>query len=164
MLLRLLLLPEEVPVADRFEPDVEALGVLAGVGEEAERRAVREVVVLDEVLAAELGLVHAEVVGRRLHHALLEVHRLRDPERAAVGDTPGGLVRVDAPGREVGGRDVVAGEGRVHQPDLELARLGVGEEGAVVRLGVHPDTEDLPVLAQRHLAVQVDVATEARGR
>ena len=119
-------------VADRLEADVEALVVLPGVGEEAERRPVREVVVAHEVDPAELGLVHAEVVGGRLDHALLEEHRLGDPERAAVGDAAGRLVGVDAAGGQVRGRDVVAGERRVHQPDLELARLGVGEERAVV--------------------------------
>jgi hypothetical protein len=49
----------------------------------------------------------------------------------------------------------------VHQADLELARLSVGEERAVVRRGVHPDTEDLAVSTQRQLTVEVDVATEA---
>ena len=139
-------------VADGLQPDVEALAVLAGVGEEPERGAVREVVVADEVAAPELGLVHAEVVGGGLHHALLEEHRLGDPERAAVRDAAGRLVRVHAAGGQVRGRDVVAGERRVHQPDLELARLGVGEERAVVGVGVHPHAEDLAVLAQRHLA------------
>ena len=114
-----------------------------------------------KLIAPELGLVHAEVVGRGLHHALLEEHRLGDPERAPVGDAAGRLVRVHAPGGQVRGRDVVAGERRVHQPDLELARLGVGEERAVVGVGVHPDAEDLAVLAQRQLAVEVDVAGEA---
>ena len=155
------LLLAEVVVADGLEPDPQALGVLAGVGEEAERGAVREVVVAHEVDPPELGLVHAEVVGRRLDHALLEEHRLGDPERAAVGHAAGRLVGVDAPRGQVRGRDVVAGEGRVHQADLELARLRVGEEGAVVGLGAHADAEDLAVLAQGHLAVEVDVASEA---
>ena len=160
---RLRLLPPEVLVADRLQPDVQALGVLAGVGEEAERGAVREVVVADEVHPPELGLVHAQVVRGGLHHPLLEEHRLGDPERAPVGDPAGGLVGVGAAGGQVRDRDVVGGERRVHQPDLELARLGVGEERAVVGVGVHPDGEDLAVLAQRHLAVQVDVAGEAGG-
>ena len=162
-LARLLLLRAEVGVPDRLEPDVEALGVLPGVGEEAERRPVREVVVADEVDPPELGLVHPEVVGGGLHHAFLEEHRLGDPERAAVGDAAGRLVGVDAAGGQVRRRDVVGRERRVHQPDLELAGLRVGEEGAVVGVGVHPDAEDLAVLAQRQLAVEVDVAGEAGG-
>ena len=142
-------------------PTSRHLAYWPGVGEEAERRAVREVVVADEVDPPELRLVHAEVVGRRLHHALLEEHRLGHPERAPVGDAAGRLVGVDAARGQVGGRDVVAGERRVHQADLELAGLGVGEEGAVVGVGVHPDAEDLAVLAQRQLALEVDVAGEA---
>ena len=48
----------------------------------------------------------------------------------------------------------------MHQADLELARLRVGEERAVVGVGVHPEAEDLAVAAQRHLALEVDVARE----
>ena len=84
--LRLFLLLQEVLVADCFEADVEALAVLARVGEEPERRAVWEVVVTHEVRPAELGLVHAEVVGRGLHHPFLEEHRLGHAERAPVRD------------------------------------------------------------------------------
>ena len=60
---RLLLLLEEVLVADRLQADVQALPVLPGVEQEAERGAVRELVVADQVDAAELGLVHAEVAA-----------------------------------------------------------------------------------------------------
>ena len=155
------LLRPEVLVSDRPEADVQALGVLARVGQEAERGPVREVVVPHEVHPAELRLVNAQVSGGRLHHAFLEEHRLGDPERAPVGDPAWRLVAVGAAGGQVRGRDVVGGERRVHQADLELARLGVGEERAVIGLGVHAHPEDLAVLAQRHLALQVDIAREA---
>ena len=117
----------------------------------------------DEVHPPELGLVHAQVVGRGLDHPLLEEHRLGDAERAPVGDPARRLVAVGPARRQVRDRDVVGGEGRVHQADLELARLGVGEERAVVGVGVHPDGEDLAVPAQRHLAVEVDVPGEPGG-
>ena len=45
---------------------------------------------------AELGRVDAEVRGRGGDHALLEEHRLGDPERAPVGDAAGRLVGVAA--------------------------------------------------------------------
>ena len=51
----------------------------------------------------------------------------------------------------------------MQQPHLELARLGVGEERALVGDGVHADGEDLAVGAQGHLRVEVHVAAEARG-
>ena len=112
---------------------------------------------------AELGLVHAQVICGGLHHPLLEEHRLGDPERAAVGDSARGLVGVDAAGHEMGLGDVVAGERRVHEADLELRGLGVGEEGPVVGEGLHPHPEDPTVLAQRQLAFEVDVTGEASG-
>ena len=157
------LLCPEILVVDRLEADVQALGVLAGVGEEAERRPVREVVVPHEVHPAERRLVHPQVVGRGLDHAFLEEHRLGDPERAPVRHAARRLVGVQAARREVRGGDVVGGERGVHQADLELARLRVGEEGAVVGVGVHPDAEDLSVAAQRHLALEVDVPRETGG-
>ena len=156
----LLLLLAEVLVADGLQADVEAFRVLAGVGEEAERGAVREVLVPDEVHPAERGLVHAQVVGGRLDHPLLEEHGLGDPEGAPVGHPARAPCWCRCRGRPGGDRDVVGGEGRVQQPDLELAGLGVGEERAVVGVAAHPDAEDLAVVAQRHLAVEVDVAGE----
>ncbi len=147
------LLPPEILVADGLQADVEALAVLPGVGQEAEGGAVRELAVRHEVHPPEFRLVHAEVVRRGLDHPLLEEHRLGDPERAPVGDSAGCFVTVSSPRGEVRDRDVVGREGRVHQADLELARLGVGEERAVVGVGVHPDGEDLAVAAQGHLAV-----------
>ena len=57
-------------------------------------------------------------------------------------------------------RDVVTRERRVHQADLELRWLGVGEERSVIGVGVHPHPEDLAVVAQRHLALEVHVATK----
>ncbi len=154
------LLPQEVLVAHRPQRDLQALAVLARVGQEAERRAVRERLVPHEVLPPEFRLVHAEVGGRGLHHPFLEEHRLGDPERAPVRHAARRLVAVGAAGGEMRDRDVVGGEGRVQQPDLELARLGVGEERAMVGVTVHPHAEDLAVLAQRHLAVQVHVPRE----
>src|ERR1700745_1327309 len=97
--------PEHL-VVDRHEPYVQALGVLAGVKQEAERGAVREVLVPDEVHPAERGLVHAQVVGGRLHHPFLEEHRLGHPDRAPVGHSAGGFVGVQAARGQVRDRDV----------------------------------------------------------
>ena len=44
---------------------------------------------------------------------------------------------------------------------IALGRLGIGEEGSVIGRGVHPHPEDLPVLAKRHLPLEVDVASES---
>ena len=52
----------------------------------------------------------------------------RDPERAPVRHAAWRLVGVQAARRQVRGGDVVGGERGVHQADLELARLRVGEE------------------------------------
>ena len=107
----------------------------------------REVVVAYEVDTTELSLVHAQFVGGGLHHSLLEEHCLGDAERAAIRDASRCFVRVDTPSREMRRRDVVTRECGVHQPDLELRGLRVGEKRSVVGVRVHPHPEDLSVVA-----------------
>jgi hypothetical protein len=69
--------------------------VVAGVVLPARRRFVRELLGLDEVLHPELGRILADVVGEDVDHPLDRVDGLGHPERAAVGDAAGRLVRVD---------------------------------------------------------------------
>ena len=159
-LLRFFLLLQEVVVAHRLQADVETFGVLAGVGQEPESGAMRKIVILDEVHATELGLIHTEVVRCGLHHPFLKEHRLRDTERAPIRHTARRLVRVVAPRCEVSRRNVVASKCRMHEPDLELARLRIREEGAMIGVGVHSYAEDSSVLSHCHLAAQVDVTPE----
>ena len=51
----------------------------------------------------------------------------------------------------------------MHQADFELARLGIGKERAMVGVGVHAHAQNAAVPAQRHLALEVDVAAESGG-
>ena len=161
VLSRFFLLLQEVLVSDRFQPYFKTLAVLAGISEETERCSVGKVVVLYEVEAANLRLVDSEIFGCSLNHSFLEEHCLGDTEGAAIGDTTRRLVGINAACREVCHRDVVASEGCVHQADLELAWLGVGEKGSVIGVCVHAHTKYLPVISQSHLPAQIDVATEA---
>ena len=131
------LLLAQLLVADLVERLAQRRRVVAGVVDEARRRRVRELLGLDEVLEAELGRVDPELVGRRLHEALDEVRRLGDAERAAVGDAARRLVGVRALAADVRRRVVVAAGHDVEQPGLELRRLRVGEERALV--GQHVD-------------------------
>src|SRR5215208_5385018 len=116
----------------------------------------------DEVLAAQLDRVHAELVGQDVHRPLHEVDGFGDPERAAVGDPSWRLVRVDARGLGVGRRGIVTtgedGE-EAHGPDVPGLRVRV--EGAVVGENVDADAEDVSVLVRRDLADHVVVAGEA---
>ena len=160
-LARFFLLLLEGVVADGLHADLHALVVLTGVGKETERRAVREHVVLDQVHATELRLIHTEVVCRSVDHALLEEHGLGHTEGASVGDATRCLVRVVAHAGEVSCRDVVAREGRVHEPDLELGGLSITVERTVIGDRVHAHAQDLAVLAHSDLALQVHIATEA---
>ena len=136
------------------------LGVVARVVLEPGRRRVRELLRLDEVLRPEVGRVDAQLVRRRLHQALDQVRRLGHPERAPVGDAARGLVRVRADRADVGSRDVVGARADVEEPGLEVGRLGVGEERAVVGEERRAQPRHAAVL-ERQLAVHVVVAREA---
>ena len=147
-------------VADHLEGLVHRADVVAGVVDEPGRRLVRERVLGDEVLLADVGGVHAELVGRVLDEPLDQVGRLRDAERAAIGDTPGRLVRVVAVGHDVrGGHHVGAGHD-VEQTNLELRGLRIGVERALVGLQRRAQAEHRAVVLQRELAVHVEVARE----
>ena len=88
------LLFAQVPIADHIHRFLECGVIIAAVVFPTERRLVRELPRLDEVLHAEVCRVFAALVGQNVHHALDGVHRLGDPERTAVGDAAGGLVGV----------------------------------------------------------------------
>ena len=105
----------EVGVAGRRQRLVERRLVVARVdvdlraaagGAEPRRVLVRELVGRDEVLAPDLGLVHADLVGEQVHRPLDDVRRL-GPAGAAVGVDERG-VRVDADDLGVDVRDLVA--------------------------------------------------------
>ena len=95
----------QLRVAGGQQRGVERLLVLAGVVAAAGRRRERELARLEEVHAADLGRVHAELVGRHVEHALDELRRLRAP-RAPIG-ADRGVVGQQGGGLEPHGRDVV---------------------------------------------------------
>ena len=110
--------------------------VVAAVVLPAERRLVRELLRLDEVLQPELGRIHAELVRHDVDHALDRVHGFGHPERAAVGDAARRLVRVDAVDLDVRGLQVVRPGADVEEPGRELGRIrrrvGVAVVGEVL--------------------------------
>ena len=160
LLARLLLLPAQLLVAELLEREVQRALVVAGVVDEAGGRGVRELIRLDEVRTPELGRVEPELVRGGLDEPLDQVRRLGDAERAAVGDAARRLVRVRAVGHDVRRRDVVRAGDDVEEAGLELRRLRVGEEGAVV--GEQLDLQAHHAVAlDRELAAHVVVAGEA---
>ena len=93
--------------SDFREAAVQGDLVVAAVVLETEGTRVRELLLLDEVLGADLGLVHAEFLRQDVDHALDQVHGLRHTETAAVGHAARRLVGVDALDRRERRRDVV---------------------------------------------------------
>ena len=132
----LLLLAQQVLVADLVQRLLQRGRVVAAVVLPAGRRLVGELLRLDEVLEAQLGRVDVQLVGQDVDHALDHVHRFGDAERAAVGDAARRLVGVDAVDLDVGRLQVVRAGGDAEQPGRELARVGRGVERAVVGDGV----------------------------
>ena len=97
----------QLGVSQLLQRDVHRLGVVAAVVDPAGGGAVWELLGLDEVLHAQLGLVHAELDRGVGDETLDQVARLRDPKRASIGDAAGCLVRVVTVRRHMRGRDVV---------------------------------------------------------
>ena len=101
--------------------------------------------------------------GQQVDHALDQVHRLGDPERAGVGDTARRLVGVHAGDLAVRGPQVVGAGEDVEEPGRELGRLGRAVERAVVGQHLGPQAEDPAVPGRGDLAVHVVVAGERGG-
>ncbi len=147
-------------VVDHVHGLLERRGVVARVVLPAGRRLVRELVLADEVLHAQLGRVLADVVGEDVDHPLDRVDGLGHPERAAIGDAAGRLVRVDAIDFDERVVEVVRAGDDVEQAGRELGRVRGGIGVAVVgdRLDLEPG--DLAFLGRAHLRVDVIVAGE----
>ena len=127
------LLAPQIGVADRVHGLAQGACVVAAVVLPAERRLVGELLRLDEVLHAELGGIHAELVGHDVHHALDRVHGLGHAEGAAVGDAARRLVGVGSVHLDVRGLQIVGPGADVEEPRRELGgvrgRVGVAVVG-----------------------------------
>src|SRR5918995_498651 len=77
------LLPTQLVVAGDVHGDLHGLRVVARVVRPAGRGLVGELLRLDEAAHPQLDGVDAHLHCERIDHALHEVDRLRDPERAA---------------------------------------------------------------------------------
>mmetsp|Transcript_1089 Transcript_1089/g.2920 ORF Transcript_1089/g.2920 Transcript_1089/m.2920 type:complete len:772 (+) Transcript_1089:648-2963(+) len=156
------LLSTQALVVHRVQHLLQRRVVVARVVFEAEGTGVRELLLADEVLGADLGLVHAELLRQHVDHALDQVHRLRHAERAAVGNAARRLVGVDPLDAAEGRRDVVRTRADVEHARGELGGVGAGIEGAVVREDMHAQAQDLAVRRGGEFAVHVVVAGERR--
>ena len=124
---------------------------------------IRELLRLDEVLQPQLGRVHAELLRQNVHAALDAIGRLRDAERAAVGDAARRLVGVDAVDDKMRHREVVGAGDDVEEAGRPFRRVGAGIERAVIGEHVDAQARDLAVLGRGDFGGHVIVARE-RGR
>ena len=160
-LLRLLL--AQVRVADLVHRLLQRRGVVAAVVLPAQRRLVRELLLGDEVLHAQLGRIHLQFLREHVGDPLDAVHRLGDPERAAVRDPPGRLVGVDAVHLGECALHVVRPGADGEQAGGELGRVGSRVGVAVVGERLDLERRHRAVLLRRQLRVDVVVAGEGVG-
>jgi hypothetical protein len=83
-------------VADLVHRLAERRVIVAAVVLPPHHRLVGELLRLDEVLHAQLGRIHLQLLREHVGDAFDRVHGLGDAERAPVRDPAWGLVRVDA--------------------------------------------------------------------
>ena len=157
------LLGAQLLVADGLHRLVHGGVIVAGVVFPAERRLVGKLLAPDEVLQAQLGRIHAELLRQDVHAALDGVGGLRDPQRAAVGDAARRLVGVDGIHHRVGDGKIVGARDDGEEAGRELGRVGAGIEAAVVGDRVHAQARDLAVLGGGDLGRHVVVARERGG-
>ena len=151
----------EALVVGELERLIQRRLVVARVVHEGHRRLVREGVLRDEVLPAELGRVHPDL-ARRLVEQDLEQERGLGPAGAAVGVHRRGVGVV---GLHVGvdrRRLVLAGQQRRVEVGRDAGAEG-GHVGADVRLRVHPQRQDVALLVGRELGVGDVVAAVRVG-
>ena len=137
--------------------------IVAGIVFPAQRRLIRELLPLDEVLQPQFGRVHAELLRQDIHAALDAIGGLRDAERAAIGDAARRLVGVDAVDRQMRHREVVGAGDDVEEPGRPFRRIGAGVERAMI--GQHMDAQagDLALLGRRDFGGHVVVARKRGG-
>jgi len=155
------LLGAQAFVVHRLEHLVERGLVVARVVFKAKGRLVGKLLAPDEVLGADLGLVHAQLLRQHIDHALDQVNRLGDAERAAVGHAAGRLVGIDAIDPAIGAGDVITAGTDVEHAGRKLGRIGTGVKGAMVGDHIGAQRKDFSVGGGRQLAGHVVVAGKA---
>ncbi len=144
-------------VVDGGEHLIQSGLVVARVVFKTECAGVGELFFLDEVLGADLGLVHAQLLCQDINHAFNQVHRLSHAEAAAIGDATGRLVGVHTLDARVCGRDIVGARANVEQASRKLGWVSTGIKCAVIGDHVDPQSQDFAVLRCRQLTIHVVV-------
>ena len=138
--------------------------VIPAVVGEAERRWIRELLLLDEVPPPELDGIEAELVGEDVHRALDRVAGLGDPEGTPVGDAARRLVGEVRVHFRVRHRDVVTAGHHAEHAGRILRGIGGRIERAVVGGRRDAKRRQSAVRAGAELDIHVIVARESRRR
>ena len=125
---------------------------------------VGELFFFDEVLGADLRLVHPQFLRQHVNHALDQVHGFGHAEGAAVRHTARGLIGVNTFDAGVCRRNVVRARDDVEHAGRKLGGVGTGVKRTVVSHHIHTQTSDLAIGCGGQFAVHVVVAGEASAR
>ena len=160
-LLRLLF--SKLVVFDSLHCELQSGRVVTAVVLPSQRRLIRELFRLDEILEPKLGGIHSDLVRHHIRDSLDGVHGFGDAEGAAVGDSTGRLIGVSAVHFNVGRFQVIGTGADVKQTGRKLrgirGRIGV----AVIGYRFDSQTGDRAVLFPRKLGAYVIVASKGIG-
>ena len=159
-----LLLCAQSLVVHGFKHFIERGLVVTRVELEPEGALVGELFFLDEVLGADLCLVHAQFLRQHINHALNQVHRFGHAEGAAIRHAAWGLIGVHTFDAGVCRRNVVTARNNVEHAGRKLGRVGTGVKCAMVGHHIHAKASDLAVGCGGEFAVHVVVAGKASAR
>src|SRR5262245_42264177 len=83
-------------IADPFHRQLQGAGVVAAVVLPVQRRLVRKLLRLNEVLQPKLCWIHPQLMGHHISHSFDRVHGFGDAERTPICNAAGRLIRVDS--------------------------------------------------------------------
>ena len=148
-------------VIHRLEHLIERGLIIAGIIFKTERGGVRELRLADEIFAANFGFVYIQFLRQHIHHALDQIHRLGDAERAAIGYAARGFVGIDPINAAVSRRDVVGAGDDMEHAGREFGWVCTRIECAMIGNHVDPQTGDLAFFGRRQFTLHVVIAGEA---
>ena len=102
-------------------------------------------------------------MSHEIGQALDGVHRFRHPERAAVHNSPGRLVRVDPVDFHKGVLEIVRAGADIEQARRPLKRVGCRVHIAVIGGGLDAQRGERAVLLSRQLGRDVVIPTKRIG-
>src|SRR5262249_43928682 len=157
------LLPAQLGVADLVHGQIEGAAIVAAVIFPTESGGVGKTFGLDEILFAELGRIHLQLVRHDIYYTLNRMHGLGHPEGTAVGNAAWRLIGIDSVDLNMRRSEVIGASTNVEQTSRKLGGIGRRIGIAVISERFNAQRSECAVPLRRQLSGDVIVASEGVG-